>query len=525
MQLPAIESARRMGCTVHVADGNRHCPGAACADVFHEVDLRDQEELVVTAGKIPELRAVFTAGTDFSTAVARIAAELGLPGVTPAASRRATDKGVMRETLHAAGVAAPRFFTVNAEEMDYDFGLETMNVSYPVVVKPVDNMGARGVRRVERQQELGEAIRDAFPLSHCGRVIVEEFIRGEEYSLDAVVTGGLVRITGLAERHIFFPPHFIEMGHTIPATLSNDEEEALRSEFIAAIHALGIDQGAAKGDIFLERTLHGPRAVVGEVAARLSGGYMSGWTYPLSTGVPLTAIGLRIALGEDLEDELFRPTRSLVVAERALISSPGIVERIEIPERYPEGVHHVFIRVKTGDRVRPPSNNVEKVANVIAAGDTAEEAENRAIEALDTIVVHLRHGEEETERFLFGREGSGPFRAYRPAEEEDRKKLEQMPWYHGNGNNLIHEVSAGRPLPVVSESRSIRWFRCYPVPEASLLMRDLTARGLITFDASIGRPAAAARLFWSAFAAGGRQGVLYLLESLRAGTIPAERGV
>lgn len=522
MQLPAIECARNMGYSVHVADGNGYCPGAARAHVFHEVDLRDQERLVETAGAIPELCAVFTAGTDFSTAVALVAEERGLPGVAPAVSLRATDKGLMRETLHAAGVAGPRFFTMEESDPDVDILERAGELAFPVVVKPVDNMGARGVRQVERPEDLLQAVRSALPLSHRRRVIVEEFIQGREYSLDAIVTGGRVRITGLAERHIFFPPYFVEMGHTMPASLSSDQTDAVCSEFIAAIHALGIDRGAAKGDVFLEETPEGPRAVVGEIAARLSGGYMSGWTYPLATGVPLTEIGLQVALGQEPRDDRFLPTRSLVVAERALISCPGVIERIETPAMYPEGVDHVFIRARAGDRVGPPSNNVEKIANVIAVGKNREEAERRAIEGLNAIVVQLRPGEKETDRFLFHRNGARQFRAYRPSGEQDRSALQDMPWHQGERDRLISEVVAGRALPLLPESKSIRWSRCYPLPEASRIIREMNNHGLITFDVKADRYGAAGRLFWSAFCAGGRQGVYYLLDCLRGGMFPME---
>ena len=57
------------------------------------------------------------------------------------------------------------------------------------MVKPVDNMGARGVKRVENAAELMEACQAALPLSRSSRVIVEEFMEGPEFSLDAVVHG------------------------------------------------------------------------------------------------------------------------------------------------------------------------------------------------------------------------------------------------------------------------------------------------------------------------------------------------
>ncbi|SIQ01455.1 Biotin carboxylase [Alkalispirochaeta americana] len=533
MQLPAIAAARRLGCIVHVADGNSSCPGASRADRFHHIDLRDQENLVACAKTISGLQGVFTAGTDFSTSVAAVAEAMGLPGISPQVSEQATDKGRMRRVLADAGIPVPRFFTIGSSGECPSRG---ESLDFPVVVKPVDNMGARGVIRVESPSGLDQAVSRARGLSRRGTVIVEEFIQGQEYSLDAIVVDGAVHITGIAERHIFFPPFFVELGHTIPAKMTPREEHVLSETFREAIAALGITRGAAKGDIFLDTRGDAPRAVVGEVAARLSGGYMSGWTYPLATGVPLSEIGLRVALGESPGEKLFTPSISQVVAERALISCPGQVVSLTPPDpaNLPPGVEELFLCSSPGERVAPPSNNVEKVANAIARGCDAREAEERALTALDHIDLHLAPGDEETEAFLFTPFGAGAFQRYRLKNlQAEEVSLQDIPlsWYSGDGRALCRAVAAGEPLPVIPLPENLRWERCYPVREACMVLADCLKRGLVTFEGHRGesrngeglaKTGGAGRLFWSAFSAAGRQGVVYLLDCLRSGRIPRE---
>mgnify|MGYP002388944453 CR=1 FL=1 len=116
---------------------------------------------------------------------------------------------------------------------------------------------------------------------------------GPELSLDAIVWRGRVTVCGVADRIIRFPPFFVEMGHTMWSALPADDRSAVERVFTDGIRALGIDNGAAKGDIKL--TSRGP--MVGEIAARLSGGYMSGWTFPLASGVEVTRAALRVAAG------------------------------------------------------------------------------------------------------------------------------------------------------------------------------------------------------------------------------------
>jgi len=141
-------------------------------------------------------------------------------------------------------------------------------------VKPVDNMGGRGCRRADSLAELRAAVEAALAFSRSGRAIIEEFMDGPEFSADALVHRGEITLCGLADRHIRFPPCFVEMGHTMPSGVDSGTAARLLEVFYAGIRALGITNGAAKGDLKL--TPKGP--MVGEIAARLSGGYMSGWT-------------------------------------------------------------------------------------------------------------------------------------------------------------------------------------------------------------------------------------------------------
>jgi biotin carboxylase len=173
----------------------------------------------------------------------------------------------MRSCFRKAGLPSPEFFTITGTGT-----IERPALPFPLVVKPVDNMGGRGCRRVNSMEEYIEAAADAIRFSRSGRAIVESYMEGPEFSLDAIVYHGDITICGFADRHIFFPPYFIEMGHTIPTDIASAQQKALLETFYDGIRALGLAEGksisAAKGDIKL--TEKGP--MIGEIAARLSGG-------------------------------------------------------------------------------------------------------------------------------------------------------------------------------------------------------------------------------------------------------------
>lgn len=406
MQGPAIRRARKMGLETVVIDADPQAPLAAEADRFEPIDLKDIHRIEELAWRLKTeggLDGIMTAGTDFSASVAWAAERLGLPGIPYQTALDASDKERMRRRFKEAGLPSPAFTIFTAPPGGGSSPAGALPFPYPVVVKPVDNMGARGCRRVDNPAELEEAVGAALVFSRSRRVIVEEYMEGPEFSVDAVVYQGKITICGLADRHIFFPPYFIEMGHTMPTNIPQKDQDALIGLFIRGVRALGIDNGAAKGDIKLSP--RGP--MIGEIAARLSGGYMSGWTYPYASGVDPAGGALRAALG--LPPEGLEITRTWTSAERAFISIPGAVRSIEGLERARNtpGVKDLFLRAAPGGRVSFPENNVSKAGNIISAAPDRESAVRAAEDAARAVLIRLAAPDRETEAFLAGPPGPG----------------------------------------------------------------------------------------------------------------------
>ncbi len=400
MQGVAIRCAKERGWRVVAVDGNPDAVCAPLADRFEPIDLKHIDGLVSFSRQLKAssgLDGVFTAATDFSTSVSAIAEACGLPGHSLEAARNASDKVRMRECFARAGVPSPRFAGVNDAGRSAILSvLEGKGINFPVVVKPVDNMGARGCRKVESRDALDAAITDAIKYSRTGQAIVEEFMDGPEFSVEALVFDGKIHLTGLADRHIFFPPYFIEMGHTIPTGFPESEMNELVRVFTYGVNALGLTHGAAKGDVKL--TSRGP--MIGEIAGRLSGGFMSGWTFPYSSGIDLTGAALDLAVGE--RPESLEPTLTNVSAERAWISIPGIVESASGYDdaRSVPFVRDVFPRAGAGDPVYFPVNNVEKCGNCLACAPDRESSIQAAETACRSITLRLKAPNERTDEFL-----------------------------------------------------------------------------------------------------------------------------
>jgi biotin carboxylase len=432
MQVPAIKEAQALGYLSIAVDGNPQAVGADIADIFIPQDLKEPQLIcqhVEQLGLSDYIKAVFTAGTDFSYTVAVIAQYFSLPGNLPEAALAASRKHLMREKFQIHGVPSPSFTLLtetmieSAEREEFLIGLTKELSNQPLVVKPVDNMGSRGVRKITEPHELFSSIQIALSYSRSGACVVEGFIEGPEFSIDGLFFHDELICWGIARRHIAYPPVFIEIGHTFPPDLSQQQEQELLSIYTQGARALGITHGAVKGDIFL--TPQGPQ--IGELAARLSGGYMSGWTLPLASGMNFTRAALQIAL--DIKpDPLPAPTKNWFVMERGLLSFPGTIKSIDLYD-YPQ--HHPtyqesFIRVTPGQKVRFPQNNVEKVGNLIYAGKSLHEVQSQIFAGLEHTHFHLDPSDPISLETLLHPEDSKVPQAYEPDKDSNQIEIDDQ---------------------------------------------------------------------------------------------------
>ncbi len=441
MQRPAILAARKLGLEIYAVDANPDAPCVGDVDHFEQIDLKDRDGIAEYAQKLAaamNLKAVFTAGTDFSANVAYASQKCGFACHSYEAAVNASDKALMRQCFRNARVPSPHFILVEKKYLKNTLTTQMVNgLKFPYVIKPVDNMGSRGCRMVRNRDELFAAVDEALKFSRTGRALVEEYMEGPEFSIDALIYDGTFTVTGFADRHIYFEPYFVELGHTMPTNIDYPKYIELVKTFALGAKALGLSRGAAKADI--KWTDKGP--MVGEIAARLSGGYMSGWTFPYSSDLNLTEQAVQIALGrrpETLESyrfplsvdgapfQMFAYNSQRASAERAWISIPGRVKDVIFTAEAAkiQGVQDIFPRAKAGDRVVFPRNNVEKCGNVVSVAATREAAVKSAEDAVKKIVVVLEKGNPETDDFLRMKrakeEGAFPPEAFQLPKEVER---------------------------------------------------------------------------------------------------------
>ncbi|MFJ8593520.1 ATP-grasp domain-containing protein [Streptomyces sp. NPDC093598] len=302
-------------------------------------DLADTEELVraaVRAGERHPLEGVICWDETYIVQTARVAAALGLPG-DPEVIERCRDKYRTREALDAGRVPQPRYHVVSGRD---EAVAAADDIGYPVILKPRALAGSFGVVKADSPAQLrtliefthaSGALAPELP-THASNILVEEFARGPEISVDCVVHRGAVTPVCLARKDLGFAPYFEETGHVVDPADPLWSDRALMDAVTRTHTALGFTDGVTHTEIRL--TSDGPRII--EVNARIGGG-MIPFLNLLGGGADLGLAAAAVACG--------RPPRLATSARRRVCA---------IRFFYPERDDSVIEEVRFEEAGLPP---------------------------------------------------------------------------------------------------------------------------------------------------------------------------
>lgn len=205
MQIPAILKAKELGLHVICTDKNEDAVGFKYSDVGVVIDAKDIKghlKFVQENKEKYNIRGAF-AGSDVAVTVAAINEILEVDSISPTVAEKSNNKWKMKEQWLKDGVETPNSIHVKtieeAENAVNEIGL-------PCMVKSVDNAASRGSQLIKTQLELNYAFTNACQHSRTGTALIEEYITGKEYSVEAIILHDEVHIVSIAERFLgFFP--------------------------------------------------------------------------------------------------------------------------------------------------------------------------------------------------------------------------------------------------------------------------------------------------------------------------------
>jgi len=350
LQIPALIKAKELGYETHLTDMSSSCAAFSYADHFYEVNINDFKKTAQLAKDLTNkeiISGVYTQGTDAEYTVAYAAEAAGLFGISSEVARKCKNKVLMREALRDGGVEDVKFYKAN----NYDECIYAADhIGYPLYIKPSDNSASRGITRVENSESLKEAFNNAKKaLLTEQEILLEAEIIGTEHSVDCVMFDGILYPAGISDR-IFLDKNIfaIQTESITPSLLPTHLQEDMYKKMEAAAAAIGVKNGAFKGDLVIDED--GKVRII-EVTARTSGGYDSQYRKPLSFGIDIIKATLEIALGNKLDIKDLIPKFSYRSKTYSLMPPPGKIIKIEgLDEaRKIPGVHKIIVTKEVGD--------------------------------------------------------------------------------------------------------------------------------------------------------------------------------
>lgn len=292
LQKSIIGRAHKMGLFVVGIDP---CEDAFCkdeVDAFEVVGGQDYEGTCAVVEK-HGINAIVTAATDKPLVMmARIAEKYGFPFYSVETAQWSTDKFQMKHRFELGDVPHAQGRPISKVE-------EAEGLVFPVIVKPRDNSGSRGVKLCRNTEELKASIEEALENSKLDTVLVEEFIEGPEYSIEGLHYDGKSEVIQFTEKKTTEFPYNVELGHIQPANISEENQQKIRE----IVSKIGKAMNYVNCPSHTELKINERGIFVIETSPRLGGDYITSTLTPLSTGVNLEDELLKIALGETLNPQ------------------------------------------------------------------------------------------------------------------------------------------------------------------------------------------------------------------------------
>lgn len=289
-QEPLISKAKDMGLETHVFAWATDDVGEKIADYFYPISITEKTLILDKCREI-EIDGICTIASDLATiTVSYVAEHMGLAGNTIETSLVSTNKHEMRKRFKMNNDPSPESRMVaSASELNID------ELKYPLIIKPVDRSGSRGIYKVQKVEELNMAIEKAKEQSFQNKVLVEEYVEGKEYSVEYISFEGRHIFLAMTEKYTSGAPSFIETGHIEPSEADTNLLKQVKKVVEHALNSLGITIGASHAELKIDD--QGNINII-EIGARMGGDFIGSHLVPLSTGNDFLKLVIKCALGE-----------------------------------------------------------------------------------------------------------------------------------------------------------------------------------------------------------------------------------
>lgn len=325
-QAQLIKKANELGYETHVFAWEDGAVGKAIADYFYPISIVNKDEILEYCKKIKPCGVCSIASEVANITVNYLARHLGLVCNSERCVLLSTNKHEMRKAFAENNDPSPKSILVDA-----DFDLQKIDINFPVLVKPTDRSGSRGITKVLKFEDLKQAVSFACNESFEKKALVEEFVEGKEYSVEYISYQGKHTFLALTEKFTTGAPHYVEVAHKQPADIHEKQLDGIKKIISKALDTLNVQYGASHSEIKIDE--HGNIKII-EIASRMGGDCIGSDLVPLSTGYDYMKMVIDIAVGKNLELKKQNYHKNVII--RFLFSEDDMTYFYRIIKNIPE---------------------------------------------------------------------------------------------------------------------------------------------------------------------------------------------
>ena len=286
-QEPLIIKAKEMGLQVHCFSWLKDAVCKNLADKFYPISITEKEKILMIC-KDNNIDGIISIASDIAmTTVSYVAQNLNLISNTQEATSISRNKGLTRQCLEKNGLNTPNYW------LGTDFTLFDNTIDYPLIVKPSDSSGSRGITKVFGKEGLSVAFDWAKSFSLNKKVIIESYIEGDEVSVETLSYKGNHQVIVVTDKVTTGSPHFVELEHHQPSNLSSNILKSIEIETINALKSIGITNGSSH--IEAKINSNGEVFII-EIGSRMGGDFIGSHLVENSTGVDYLKQTIDIAI-------------------------------------------------------------------------------------------------------------------------------------------------------------------------------------------------------------------------------------
>lgn len=345
LQLPLIEKAKALGIETHVFAWAANDVGEQAADYFYPISIVEKEMIAAECRRIG-VDGICSIASDLAMlTVNYVANALGLVGNSTECTLKSTNKHLMREAFKHGGDPSPQSILIETASE-----LKSLDLQYPIIVKPTDRSGSRGITKLTNSAGLEAAVSAAKECSFEKKALVEEFAEGQEYSVECISQNGKHHLLAITQKHTTGAPHFIETAHIQPAQLSNEAVRKVERIIFHALETLEITTGASHSEVKIDGK---GNVFIIEIGGRMGGDFIGSDLVQLSTGVDFVKAVIQIALGESPD---LSGNKHNAAAVRFVFSEEDLSVLQEIKREHPEILVREDVQTTFGHTVTDSAN-------------------------------------------------------------------------------------------------------------------------------------------------------------------------